>query len=132
MHASFYPFEDSSVDSECSNEQEAEATSTHAAAVPTSIRRASISLSYEHEYAYHDKYENEHMIEPTSLLGSLSRKGFIQNVSTDIPIVEQHNSFDTTIIQNVYKNQPLLPMNSEPIPLSCDDKEVLLRVLNAV
>ena len=131
VHASFCPFEDSSVDSECSNEQEAEA-STYAAAVPTSIRRASISLSYEHEYAYHDEYENEQMIEPTSLLGSSSRKGFMQNVSTDIPTVEQHNSFDTTIIQDDYRNQPLLPMYSEPIPLSCDDKEVLLRVLNAV
>ena len=134
VHASFYPFEDSSVDSECSNKQEAEA-STHTAAVPTSLRRASIYPSYEHEYAYHDDHENknEQMIEPASLLGSSSRgKGFMQNVSTDIPIVEQHDSFDTTIIQDDYRNQPLLPMYSEPIPLSCDDKEVLLRVLNAV
>ena len=142
-HASsyyYYPFDDSSFDPECSNEQEAEG-STYAAAVPASLQPASVSPSNEqpqHEYAYHDEelFENDEQmtrIEPTWFLGSSSLKGFTQNVSASIssPVVE-HNSFDTTITEDDYRNRPLLPMHSEPRPLSRDDKEVLLRVLNAV
>ena len=130
VHASSYPFEGSSVDSESSTEQEAEG-STYAAATCTSLRpAASITPPYEHEYAYHDEHENVQKIEPTSLLGSSSRKGFMQKLTNSIPIAE-HNSFDmTTITQDDYRNRPLLPVCSEPIPLSCDDKEVLLRLLN--
>ena len=128
-HASSYPFEGSSVDSESSNEQEAEG-SAYAAATSTSLRpAASITPPYEHAYAYHDEHQNVQIIEPTSLLGSSSRKDFMQKLTNSIPIVE-HNSFDTTITQDDYRNRPLLPMCSEPRPLSCDDKEVLLRLLN--
>ena len=142
-HASsyYYPFEDSSFDPECSNEQEA-GGSTYAAAVPaSSLQPASVSPSNEqpqHEYAYHDEelFENHEQItriEPTWFLGSSSLKGFMQNVPASISsLVVEHNSFDTTITEDDYRNRPLLPMHSEPRPLSSNDKEVLLRVLNAV